>query len=153
MANRPTNAIEGLEFHPRRVIPDARGDVLHMLRRDDEEFTGFGEVYFSEIRPGQLKAWKLHRRMTQRFAVPVGAVRFVIHDPRPSSPTRGATVVWVVGRDAAYGLLVVPPGVWYGFQAVTETTALIVNCADLQHDPEESESVPPGAPGAPSFAW
>lgn len=124
-----------------------------MLRRDAAGLTAFGEVYFSEVAPGAVKAWKLHRRMTQRLAVPVGRVRFALHDDRPGSTTRGRTEEVVLGRPDRYALLTLPPGVWYGFQGVGEGVALIANCADLPHDPAEVDRRDPAAPDAPPFRW
>ena len=67
--------IKGVEIHPLRQIPDERGKVMHMLRRDDPWFDAFGEVYFSVVFPGAIKAWHLHRRMTLNYAVPSGRIR------------------------------------------------------------------------------
>src|SRR5437762_138642 len=60
-------AIAGVERHPLRVHQDARGAVLQMLRADSAAFDHFGEIYFSEINPGVVKAWKRHLRSTQRL--------------------------------------------------------------------------------------
>ena len=122
-----------------RQLGDDRGSVLHMLRCDAPEFTKFGECYFSEILPGAAKAWKRHRAQTQNLAVPVGRVRIVIFDDRGGSPTRGQVEDVELGRPEAYVRLRIPPGLWYGFQCVGDTPALIVNCADLPHDPTETE--------------
>jgi len=138
----------GVALHPLREIADPRGAVLHMLRADADHFHGFGEVYFSETRPGAIKAWKRHRRQTQHLSVPVGRVEFVIADDRADSPTRGTIARLILGRPDRYALLVIPPGIWYGWRAIGETAALIANCADLPHDPTESETgAQPGALG------
>jgi dTDP-4-dehydrorhamnose 3,5-epimerase len=131
--------IAGVVFEPLKVIADARGAVLHMLRSDSPLFGGFGEIYFSEIAAGATKAWKRHRRMTQRIAVPIGRVKFTLYDDRFESPTRGAVIEREVGRPDAYALLVIPPGIWYGWKGIAPFASLLANCADLPHDPAESE--------------
>jgi dTDP-4-dehydrorhamnose 3,5-epimerase len=136
-----TNAIDGVVWRPLRVIEDARGAVLHMFRDDSPLSAVIHEVYFSEIQPSAVKAWKRHRRMTQRLAVPVGRVDFVLYDDRDGSPTRGGILRMTMGRPDAYGLLVIPPGVWYGWRNVHDGPSLIANCADLLHDPAESENI------------
>jgi dTDP-4-dehydrorhamnose 3,5-epimerase len=133
--------ISGVLLTPLREIADARGAVLHMLRADDAAFTAFGECYFSEIVPGAVKAWKRHLRQTQNLAVPVGRVRFVIYDARATSPTCGCIEAIELGRPDAYARLTIPPFVWYGFRGIGTQPALVANCADLPHDPEESEAV------------
>lgn len=131
--------LAGVAVHPLRQIADHRGAVLHMLRADAPWFSGFGEVYFSEVASGAIKAWKRHLRMTQHFAVPVGRIRLVLWDDRPGSTTRGATQVIELGRPDSYHLVIVPPLLWYGFTAIGSGSALLSNCANMAHDPDESE--------------
>ena len=147
-------SIAGVRIHPLRVIEDARGAVLHMLRADALDFGVFGEIYFSEVNPGAVKAWKRHQRMTQRFAVPIGRIRLAIYDDRDGSPTAGLVQVIEFGRPDAYSLVVVPPLLWYGFETIGDQAALMANCADLPHDPMESEHLDPAAAaGRIPYVW
>lgn len=133
------DGIAGVETQDLRIIPTDGGPVLHMLRPDAPLFMGFGELYFSEVLPGAVKAWKRHTRQTQHFAVPVGRLKVVVYDDREGSPTRGRVEEHILGRPDAYRLLRIPPLVWYGFTAVGDVPALICNCADIPHDPQEGE--------------
>ncbi len=144
--------IEGVTLTELRQIPDERGAVLHMLRCDAPEFTRFGECYFSEVRPGAVKAWKRHRAQTQNLAVPIGRIRIAIYDDRENSATRGQMHVLDLGRSDAYARLRIPPGVWYGFACLGDEPALLANCADLAHDPNESETRPRDDPAIP-YVW
>ena len=135
----PRSTIDGVIVRSLRVISDARGAVLHMLRSDAPGFAGFGEAYFSEILPGVTKAWKRHRRTTQQLAVPAGRVRFMLMDGREDSPTHGARMDVELGRPDAYRLLVIPPMVWYGWTCLGETPALVANCISEPFDAGESE--------------
>ena len=135
------------------VIPAAGGPVLRMLRADSPLFAGFGELYFSEVLPGAVKAWKLHERQTQHLAVPVGRLKLALYDARPDSTSRGQVREYILGRPDCYRLLRIPPGLWYGFTAIGPEKALICNCADLPHDPAESSRKPWDSPDIPySFA-
>ena len=142
--------IHGVWTRPLSVIPTAGGPVLHMLRADNPQFAGFGEIYFSEVLPGAIKAWKRHLRQAQYFAVPAGRVEFVIYDDRQESVTRSRTVRVTLGRPDAYRLLHVPPGLWYGFTGLADAPSLIANCADMPHDPDEAERLPFDHPGFPA---
>jgi dTDP-4-dehydrorhamnose 3,5-epimerase len=134
-----TPTIEGLALVPLRTIVDERGAVLHMLRTDAPDFRAFGECYFSEVNPGTVKGWKRHRRQTQNLAVPVGRVRFVLYDARVASVTRGVLNEVELGRPDAYARLHIPPMVFYGFICISDRPALVANCTDLPHDPDEGE--------------
>ncbi|MDC1121976.1 dTDP-4-dehydrorhamnose 3,5-epimerase family protein [Nitrospinaceae bacterium] len=147
-----SNEIEGVIIQPLMQIADNRGSVLHMMRRDSELFKQFGEVYFSEILSGKVKAWKRHKQQTQNLTVPVNNIRLVIYDNRPSSSTHGNIVEYKLGRPDHYRLVHIPPMLWYGFQTFGEETALIVNCADQPHDPEDTESLPADSNEIP-YQW
>lgn len=130
--------IEGVITEPLLQFPDDRGRVMRMLRADSPGFEGFGEIYFSTVNPGKVKAWKRHIRMTQRFAVPVGRIRLVLHDARPGSATIGETAVMETG-ESDYRLIRIPALLWYGFMGISGGPALIANCTDMPHSPDETE--------------
>ena len=144
-------AIQGVEVFPLQRIQDERGMVMHMLRRDDPHFTQFGEIYFSVIYPGVIKAWHLHSRMTINYAVIEGNIKLVLYDQRPHSPTRGRIQELVFGQ-VSYQLVRVPPGVVNGFTSVGGQRAVVANCADIPHDPTEITRINPFAPGIP-YDW
>ncbi len=131
-------AIEGVFTVDLRVIPAEKGAVLHMLRADAPFFSRFGEVYFSEIEPNTIKAWKMHQRQTQRLTVPMGLVQVVLFDARPQSPSYGRVDAVFLGREEHYKLLHIPPYIWYGFKNVGKEKALICNCTDMPHEASES---------------
>ena len=107
-----------------------------MLRRDWDVFEAFGEIYFSCVFPGAIKAWHIHKRMTLNYAVPLGEIRFVLYDDRPNSPTRGEVQEMVLGPEN-YCLVTVPPMIWNGFKGLGSETSIVANCATIPHDPEE----------------
>ena len=142
----------GLTVTSLKQIVDERGAVLHMLRSDSELFHGFGEIYFSEVLSGTVKAWKCHRRMTQYFAVPHGRIKLVLFDDRDNSDTQGTVDVLELGRPDRYCLVRIPPGLWYGFQGIAAGPSLLANCTDLPHDPSESDRLPENATVIP-YRW
>ena len=134
--------IDGVRVTPLRQIVDERGKIMHMLRADAEHFEKFGEIYFSCVRPGVIKAWHIHKEMTLNYAVPFGHIKFVLFDDREDSPTRGETNEFVIGPDN-YVLVTVPPMVWNGFKGIGPETAIVANCATLPHDPDEIDRTSP----------
>ena len=133
--------IHGVGLFPLKIIPDSRGDIYHGMKSSDPGFAGFGEAYFSSVGYGQIKAWKKHLRMTLNLIVPVGRIRFVIFDDRPGSPTRGNRLEKVLSLKN-YCRLCIPPGLWNGFQGMERGMNLLLNVADLEHDPNEAERLP-----------
>lgn len=143
--------IKGVEIHPLKQIPDERGKVMHMLRRDDPWFSEFGEIYFSVVFPGAIKAWHLHKRMTLNYAVPSGRIKLVLYDDRDDSPTRGELQEIFTGEDG-YALVSVPPGVWNGFKGIGSAPAIVANCATIPHDPDEIVRMDPFSEKIP-YRW
>lgn len=133
--------IEGVSIVPLKRIEDERGAVMHMLRSDAPHFKQFGEVYFSLVKPGVIKAWKYHERLHQNMAVPHGEIRLVIYDARQESLTHGQIQIIDFGAKN-YVLVQMPPNVWYGFQAISDQAAILANCTSEVHDPKESKSLP-----------
>lgn len=135
--------IDGVIVTPLKIIPDERGQVMHLMRADAPFFKQFGEAYISCIYAGVTKGWKIHTKSTSNMAVPIGRVKFVLHDTRDGSPTKGQFQEVYLG-DNSYKLLTVPPGVAYGWKNLTGETAFVVNCATEMWAPDESKNVPIG---------
>ena len=121
---------------PLLQIKTAGGDVLHAMKRADAGYAGFGEVYFSWISAGAIKAWKCHTRMTMNVVVPVGQVRFVFR----SIGADGADEFRIeeIGANR-YARITVPPGIWFGFKGLYAQQSLVLNVASIAHDSNEVE--------------
>lgn len=155
-ANIQETGIREAQFMDLPRFATSGGEVLRMLRPASPMWknfpAGLGEIYFSRIEPGVVRAWKLHTEQTGMFAVPSGVARFVLYDARADSPTLGVLANLVLGLPDNYRLLRVPCGVWYGFKCLGDATAVICNCADRPHDPEETVRLPQDDPSIP-FKW
>ena len=133
--------IKGVSLTRLKIIQVPGGDVLHAMKKSSPGFNGFGEAYFSTIHHGQIKAWKMHRQMTMNLVVPVGEVKFVIFDDRQGSCTSGNFFESVLSPDN-YQRLTICPGLWFGFSGLATSFNLILNLADLEHDPLEGKTIP-----------
>ncbi len=125
--------IDGVKTKALRVIPDERGRVMEILRRDDELFQGFGQVYMTTTYPGVVKAWHKHEKQTDNIACLAGMIKMVVYDSRPGSPTRGEINQFYIGVHNPM-LVQVPAGVYHGWMCVSEEEALIVNIPTEPYD-------------------
>ena len=117
---------------PLKRIPAVGGDVMHVLKNSDNGFNGFGEVYFSWVEQGGIKAWKCHQHMTLNLVVPLGEVSFVFHIKDQKNSFRTENI-----GEKRYVRLTVPPGIWFGFQGRGSGQSLLMNMADMAHDLDE----------------
>ncbi len=131
-----TKGIQGVLVTPKRKIVDDRGAIFHMLRNNDPEFQKFGEIYFSKIHPGVIKAWHHHSRMTLNYLVVVGSIQLGLWDGRKDSPTFGQSQTVFLDEQNSQ-LVTVPFGVWNGFKGLGPASSIVANCATEAHDPEE----------------
>ena len=116
-----------------KKIPSNGGDVWHFLKATDDSFNGFGEAYFSWVEHKKIKAWKNHLKMTMNLVVPIGKVQFIFCDL-----VNGVFREECIGAES-YARLTVPPKIWFGFRGMSEEPSLVLNFANLPHDPAELE--------------
>ena len=118
--------IDGVTVKKLKVNADARGRLMEVLRADDPLFKKFGQTYVTSVYPGVTKAWHCHRLQTDHMACVHGMVRLALYDGREESPTHGQVL------EVAFGvhnpvLVVIPPGVWHGFQGLGTEESVVLN--------------------------
>ncbi len=116
-----------------KKISTDNGEVMHALKASEKLIEKLGEVYFSSIKQNAIRAWKLHNNMTLNLIVPIGMVKFVFYFEESKKFSE-----YIIGEDN-YCRLTVPPKTWFGFKGLKNTKNLIMNIADLEHDPNEVE--------------
>ena len=124
--------LEDIIVTPLKRIPTFGGDILHALKETDVGFNGFGEIYFSWVKQGAIKAWKCHQSMTLNLVVPLGEVSFVFHMINEKNNFRTEKI-----GEKRYVRLTVPAGIWFGFQGNADGSSLLMNIANITHNPDE----------------
>jgi len=139
--------IEGVQVKQLRAIPDERGWLMEILRRDETELLPqFGQVYVSATYPGVVKAWHFHKLQVDNFACVAGMVKLVLVDTREGSPTKGAINEFFVGTHNPM-LVQVPNLVYHGWKCISTDLALVINVPSEQYDrrsPDEHRLEPHG---------
>lgn len=143
--------IDGVKITQLQQFHDERGKVMHMMREDSAVFERFGEIYFSTVHPGAVKAWHRHKEMTLNYAVILGEIKFVLFDDRPQSPTEGEVQEIYISPEN-YALVTVPPLIWNGFKAIGVGSAIVANCSTLAHAAGEIERLGVQSPKIP-YSW
>ena len=130
--------IEGVFLTPLKKIRHPKGDIFHGMKKSDEGFTGFGEVYFSMVKQGEIKGWNRHKIMVLNLVVPMGEVTFVIYNDRGNSSSKD-NFFRVTLSPSNYQRLTVPPGLWVAFKGDGDKANLVLNVASIEHDPNETD--------------
>ncbi|MEO0479978.1 MAG: dTDP-4-dehydrorhamnose 3,5-epimerase family protein [Planctomycetota bacterium] len=137
--------IEGVQLVELRRFNDDGGAITELGRLNQgvhQDLEGFEvrQVNFSEVEPGAVKAYHLHKRQTDVWYVPPGdRMLIVLHDCRKGSPTEGATMRFMLG-DGRSRLLRIPPGVAHGCTNLGREAATIIYFVDVQFDPDPAQT-------------
>lgn len=125
--------IDGVVIKPLRRIVDDRGIIMKMQEASDNEYNGFGEIYFSTVYPGVVKGWHLHENAILNYAVIKGNIKLVLFDPRESSPTYQEIQEIYMGDDN-YCLVQIPSDVWNAFKGIGTETAMVADLITVVHN-------------------
>jgi len=128
--------IDGIKLTPLKKIYQPEGNIFHCMKKSDLGFKSFGEAYFSTVEYNVVKAWKKHTKMTLNLIVPIGEIQFVIYDDRESSKSKGSFFEITLSINN-YKRLTISPNLWFGFKGVGKDLNLLLNLADIEHDPKE----------------
>ncbi|HSE04368.1 MAG TPA: dTDP-4-dehydrorhamnose 3,5-epimerase family protein [Methylomirabilota bacterium] len=136
----PAPEIEGVELVELRRFTDDGGSFMELARLQRgmaAVLPGFEcrQVNYSEMDPGVIKAFHLHRRQTDVWFVPPGDKMLVILlDVRAQAKSRGAQRRIVLG-DGQARLLRIPPGVAHGVKNLAASRGRIIYFVDVQFSP------------------
>ena len=118
-----------------KIINLDKGNLMHFIKKNDESYNGFGEIYFSNIIKGTIKGWKKHKKMTMNLCVPRGIVKFVFFTENKKF------IEEIIIGESNYIRITVPPGIWFAFQGMSNNISLVCNFSNIIHDPEEVDNL------------
>ena len=125
------NLLNKIKISKLKIVKMTTGNVMHVLKRKELKSWKFQEAYISKIKPGKIKAWKLHLKMTLNLVVPKGKVRFVFFSGKKNIFRS------VILGEKKYARLTVPPKIWFGFKGVSKQESIILNLANIEHNSKE----------------
>lgn len=145
--------IEGVRVKQLKMIPDERGRLMEILRRDDKEFIQFGQLYMTTAYPGVIKGWHYHQKQIDNFCTVRGMIKLVLYDAREKSPTRGEVNEFFQGEHHTI-LVQIPNLVYHGFKCISETEAIVINTITevYNHEKPDEFRVPYNDPKIP-YNW
>src|SRR5262249_34827629 len=119
--------IDGVRIRPATTIPDDRGTVCEVInpawKFDDAPLV---YLYQVTIRPQRIKGWVVHRHQDDRLFFSRGAIRIVLYDDRPESPTYKMLNELFIGEENR-ALVRIPAGVYHALQNIGNTDAMFIN--------------------------
>jgi dTDP-4-dehydrorhamnose 3,5-epimerase len=145
--------IDGVVVKSLRVIPDERGRLMEILRRDDPIFEKFGQVYLTTTYPKVVKAWHSHTKQDDNITVVKGMLKLVLYDDREGSSTRGEVNEFFIGESNPV-LVHVPQKILHGWKCIGPEEAMVINCVTEPYDRDDPDEhrLPYDSPKVP-YDW
>ena len=139
-------SIDGVEIADLKRFVDDGGSFLELGRLSHglhAAFPGFEvrQINYSEMEPGVIKAFHVHRRQTDVWFVPPGdKMLLVLLDVRADSRTPNVQRRVVMG-DGVSRLIRIPPGVAHGVKNLATSRGRIIYLVDAHFStvPEECD--------------
>lgn len=131
--------INGLKKINIKILKNKKGDLIKYLSVKNRFFRKFGEIYFSEIKKGQIKGWNLHKRYKCHLAVISGSVTFNFVDSRKNSKTFLKKEKITLSKKN-YAVLLVPPKIWFNF-TTRDKVSLVANTLNYPHLDSETKKI------------
>ena len=147
--------IDGVIYRLSRPVSHHHGHLMEAFRADwgvtDHPVV---QVNLTVTFPSRVRAWGIHRQTVDRLFAATGSLNIVCFDGREDSPTFGALNELLLGG-RNQGLVVIPPGVWHGWQNIGADEATIVSMPsqlydydgpdrwELPHDSDEAKATLP----------
>jgi dTDP-4-dehydrorhamnose 3,5-epimerase len=137
----PQRWIDGVKIIDLRLFVDDGGSFNELIRVNAHgEIAGVdgfrvAQSSYSEVVPGAIKAWHLHRQQADLWFVPPSQRLLVgLLDTRTASATRDGTMRFVMGGGKTQ-LVYIPAGIAHGAANLWSATAAILYFVDRQFDP------------------
>lgn len=125
--------IHGVKVKKLKIIPDERGRLMEILRRDDNCFKKFGQVYMTTAYPGVVKAWHYHKKQDDNFTCVHGKIRLGLYDARKNSPTYKEVNEFILSTDDPI-LVSIPKMIYHGFKGIADCESIVINTPTLPYN-------------------
>ena len=134
------------------VHKDERGDFREILRFTDGFLDRIEQISSGRTVPGIIKAFHWHKNQDDVFYVIKGDIQLVLYDAREDSPTNGQTQEILLGKSYEPKIVLIPRGVYHGYQVIGNKDAEVLYIMNQTYNPEDEHRVDHNDPSI-GFDW
>jgi len=127
------------------VFCDDRGWSL--MNQMQGVMTAQGQINYSVVYPGVIKAWHRHRLQTDFWICANGSVKIGVH-----RDTDSTSWMLVIGEKRT-GTLIIPPTLWHGMATVGPESAGLLYYVTHGYNPQEPDEERRGHNSIDGFPW
>ena len=112
-----------------KKIKNSKGNIYKILSNKDKFFDGFGDCYLSEINPYQIKAWRFHKKTTQKLFIISGKCKVVVLLEKKFYQK--------YLTDKKNNIFIIPNKHWYGFKNTGAKKVRLLNITNKAYSEKE----------------
>tara|TARA_B100000989_G_C19426350_1_gene420940 strand:- start:128 stop:571 length:444 start_codon:yes stop_codon:yes gene_type:complete len=120
-------------LYPLNVIESEKGNIRHIINKNNEGFDSFSEAYITEINPLNIKGWILHKNKISNLIVVKGHVKFVFLISQKPEKFIVYELAALDSKKDLYSRLCVQPNVWFAFQGLHSKVSRVLNISNVLH--------------------
>lgn len=128
--------ISGVKINNLKTFLTDGGSVGHVIKKNDKNFFGFGEVYYTSIKYNKIRGWKLHKKMIVNLMVLIGKLEIIIFDNRTKSKTNGKFKK-IILKENDGKRLTINNNLWFAFKGISRKETKIINISNIMYDRKE----------------
>jgi len=113
------------------IIKNKKGNIFKIGPNFD--LFKYKDIYFSELKKNQIKAWKFNNLYSQNILVICGSVKIAIFK-KP-----GKVKITTLDNKHKFKMISIPKLTWYGFKNLYNGTSIIVNLLKKKYDNKSSK--------------
>jgi len=125
--------MQKVKLYPLNLIPSEKGDIRHLIDKNCEGYDIFSEAYISEINPGSIKGWTLHKNKISNLIVIKGHVKFVFVDSDEPNKFFTYELSTLENNKNLYSRLCVQPNIWFAFQGLHCRVSRVLNISNVRN--------------------
>lgn len=107
-----------IKFQKINIIKNNKGNLYKILN-NKKKLDNINEIYCSTIKPKKIKAWRLHKKITNKFVLLRGKVILIAHKNNKYQK--------ILISKKKFGFFIIKPNTWYGFKCISNEESLILN--------------------------
>lgn len=108
-----------------KKLNNFKGKIIKIIKSTDKFFNTFGELYISELKPNQIKAWRYHKQSTQNIFLVSGKCKLVYLNRKKFKK--------IILSDKLPKLIIIPKKTWYGYQNLSKNISIILNLSSKKY--------------------
>ncbi len=141
MKKHQSKCISGVVVRPVQTHTDDRGFFRELWRCDQPDLPSqVAQTSITMSHPGVIKAFHGHAKQDDIWYVASGSARVVLVDRRSGSTTNGLVQTIVCGEDAPC-VIVIPRGVYHGYQVLGRRPVVLVYHVTKPYDPKHPDEL------------